>query len=503
LEQTPFSRGKLGSAAFTVVLNQNAASIGFAIPPVILIKRGVSLPPILLLLVLDSFLNSKRVSIKRPKKFRWLASDFRLKDFKIQPGYWRKRLFKAVYFYKGKRIAAKNWSVKIQHGGERRTISLRGHDSAKAAKEASRIFQNIVKKGWKNYLQPGGKASTPEDQNTLPDSSHPKQFEKTYWAQKLIFRQHTVHLHPKTKGEYSIRIDHLGAAHYFPLRTKNPKLGASRALQIFQTVVDEGWEKAFAKFPREITLAFRWSDSPLAWTYTTIHTEPGARLKPPRPLHAQSKDKLNVVIAESDAGIRHALISWINRTERFRCVAGFSNATGAIERLKSGGIQLLLSCQNLTSQIETPFVEQLKTVAPGVTCLLYSSYEDSEELFRATPGGSGIYLLKRTLPTKFLEPIEASVKKGNFSPTRMAIEIWSYFKQTLPSLPVTNLDHGATRLTRREHEVLALLGKGFPDKEIADRLHISVWTVNGHVKNIFEKLNVHNRTEAVLKYLQK
>jgi DNA-binding NarL/FixJ family response regulator len=466
-------------------------------------KRAVFLHSFLPLLARDIFLNSKPVSIKRPGKIRQLASSFRLKDFKIQPGYWRKRLFKAVYFYKGKRISAKNWSVKIQHCGERRTISLRAHDSAKAAKEASRLFQNIVKKGWKNFLQPSGKASALEKQNTSSEFADPKPFEKTYWVQKLIFRQHTVHLHPKAKGELSVRIDHRGAAHYFPLRTKNPKLGALRALRIFQTVVDEGWEKAFAKFPREITLAFRWSDSPLAWTYTTIHTETGVRSKPPRPPHAKLKDKLNVAIAESDAGVRQALISWVNRAERFRCVADFSNATEAMKRLKSGGIHLLLSCQNLTSQSEMPFVEQLKTVPPGVACLLYSSYEDSEELFRATPGGSGVYLLKRTPPTKFLEPIEASVKKGNFSPARMATEIWIYFKQTLPSLPVPNLDHGAIRLTRREHEVLALLGKGFPDKEIADRLHISVWTVNGHVKNIFEKLNVHNRTEAVLKYLQK
>jgi len=59
------------------------------------------------------------------------------------------------------------------------------------------------------------------------------------------------------------------------------------------------------------------------------------------------------------------------------------------------------------------------------------------------------------------------------------------------------------KLTHREHEVLALLSKGYVDKEIADSLRISIWTVHGHVKNIFEKLGVHTRTEAVIKFLQK
>jgi DNA-binding CsgD family transcriptional regulator len=58
-------------------------------------------------------------------------------------------------------------------------------------------------------------------------------------------------------------------------------------------------------------------------------------------------------------------------------------------------------------------------------------------------------------------------------------------------------------LTRREHEILELLSKGYPDKEIANALGISSWTVHGHVKNIFAKLDVHTRTEAVVRSLQK
>ncbi len=78
----------------------------------------------------------------------------------------------------------------------------------------------------------------------------------------------------------------------------------------------------------------------------------------------------------------------------------------------------------------------------------------------------------------------------------------SYFKQLLQ--PRSNhMASAIGRLTRRESEVLALLSKGCVDKEIAQALGISAWTVHGHIKNIFERLQVRTRTEAVVRYLEK
>jgi DNA-binding NarL/FixJ family response regulator len=87
--------------------------------------------------------------------------------------------------------------------------------------------------------------------------------------------------------------------------------------------------------------------------------------------------------------------------------------------------------------------------------------------------------------------------------TALAEQIKRYF-QGLFELPVTGEPlRDLADLTNREHEILICLSKGFTDKEIADALSISVWTVHGHVKRVFEKLGVHSRTEAVIKYLQK
>ena len=74
---------------------------------------------------------------------------------------------------------------------------------------------------------------------------------------------------------------------------------------------------------------------------------------------------------------------------------------------------------------------------------------------------------------------------------------------TSPAAPVSSAAPELALLTTREQEILELLGKGYLDKEIASVLRISAWTVRGHLKSIFERLRVHNRTEAVVKYLQK
>ena len=85
----------------------------------------------------------------------------------------------------------------------------------------------------------------------------------------------------------------------------------------------------------------------------------------------------------------------------------------------------------------------------------------------------------------------------------MAPTVWQYFKDSLSSMPVGGAARQLANLTQREHEVLALLSKGQPDKEIADQLGISIYTVHEHVRNIFDKLGTHNRTEAAVKFLQK
>jgi DNA-binding NarL/FixJ family response regulator len=422
----------------------------------------------------------------------------------MEPEYWGGRLFKSSYTYHGRRFKVRTWSVKIQHLGRRKTFSLPSSHRWQAAAEACQLYRTIISQGWENADPRGGWRSVAAG---LPPwemmRSGSDRFDQDFWDQRLIHREYTMSLDMKTARELSVQVDHQGASHYFPLGTDNPKLAASRALRIYRAVTSKGWKTANERFRRELTVAFRWFDSPLAWTYTTIHTQTSIHRQPSPDAFNARTGSLKVAIAESDGGIRQALAWCLNHMDGFCCAATFASAAEALWKLPRRPASLVLVSHSLADKPGTACLEELKLAAPGVAGLLYSVYKDSEELFRTTPGGAGTYLLRRTPPTRFLEPIAEVLARGNLSGEEIAAGVWQYFKNAVASLPIGGLAYHLTHLTQREREVLALLSEGQLDKEIAARLGISIHTVHEHVRNIFEKLRVHNRTEAVVKFLHK
>jgi DNA-binding NarL/FixJ family response regulator len=422
----------------------------------------------------------------------------------MEPRYWGERLFKSSYTYKGRRFRVRTWSVKIQHLGRRKTFSLPFSQRRQAAAEACQLYRTIVKQGWENADAQGARRNAPADpppEQALALGSD--RFEREFWVQRLIHREYAMSLDMKPGRELSARIDHQGTSHYFPLGTDDPKLAADRALHIYEAVVRQGWKAANEHFRRELTVAFRWLDNPLAWTYTTVQTQCNGPGQLPTEAATGGTGSLKVAIVESDGGIRQALVWCINRMDGFACVATFGSAEEALRGLPRQHACLVLVSHSLADKPGTACLEELKLTAPGVAGVLYSVYEDSEELFRATPGGAGTYLLRRTPPTRFLEPAAEVLARGNLSDEEMAAGVWQYFKNTVASLPIGGPARQLAHLTQREQEVLALISKGQLDKEVAEWLGISIYTVHEHVRNIFEKLHVHNRTEAVVKFLQK
>jgi DNA-binding NarL/FixJ family response regulator len=444
------------------------------------------------------------MSKKRPRIGRPPARFSGPARSKMEPEYWRKRLFKSSYTYKGSQRRASTWSVKFQHLGRRKTFSLRSPLRRQAAAEASALYRTIVNQGWSNARARGPEPSVPPD--FPPGAATPlasDRFDQDYWAQRLIRQQYTMSLDMKPAQEFSVQVDHQGTSHYFPLGTDDPKLAANRALRIYRAVASQGWKTANERFRRELTVAFRWIDSPLAWTYTTIHTQTDIPRQPSADTRHAGAGRLKVAIAESDGGIRKALMCCINQMEDFCCVAAFATAAEALRQLPRLSASLVLVSHSLADKSGADCLDELKVTAPALAALLYSVYKDSDELFRSTPGGAGTYLLRRTPPNRLLEPIAEVLAKGNLSRAEIAAGVWQYFKNTVASLPMGARPRQSPHLTQREGEVLALLCKGQMDKEIAVRLDISIHTVHEHVRNIFEKLHVHNRTEAVVKLLQK
>jgi DNA-binding NarL/FixJ family response regulator len=282
------------------------------------------------------------------------------------------------------------------------------------------------------------------------------------------------------------------------LGTNNATEAAALAMRIYRTVVTRGWASAHSRFPRELSLAFRWQDNPLAWTYTTIHT--CLRGCPPKPAADRTPNQ-SVVIIEPDGGIRFALAACINDQEGFSCEATFAGAADALREIGRRRVDLALANHDLPDEPGASCAEELQRAIPNLAVLSYSVFQDADQLFKSTPGGAVVYMLKRTSRSRLLEPIAEMA--GPATREQIATHVRHYFQHLSALLPPGPPLWKLAKLTPREHEILAFLSKGALAKEIADTLAISNWTVHGHIKSIFEKLKVHTRTEAVIKYLQK
>ncbi|NOS68885.1 MAG: response regulator transcription factor [Verrucomicrobia bacterium] len=433
---------------------------------------------------------------------------------KREPSYWRGRLFKNVFTYKGKRVEVSSWSVKIQLFGKRKTFSLSSRNRTQAADEACQIYENIIEHGWESAMQGrSGAVSRSKPRNGSKISSDLIVADVDYWRRRLIRRKYSEHSSPESDGELSVRIEHAHTSHYFPLGTCDETQAADKAMKVYQTVVNRGWANVNATFPRELSVVLRWQDNPLTWTYTTIHTRiqstvqsPQSRVHSPETpdsgLKAGSRSpEYTIALIEPDAGIRIAMEACASGQAGFRCGISFASAAEALREIPRSPVSFVLANHDLPIEPGTASLDELQQIKPGLAVVFYSVFEDTDHLFKATPGGSGIYMLKRTPSLRLFEPIAEMT--GPVTREKIASHIRDYFQRLAASLPSDPTSGKLAKLTPREHEVLALLSKGYLDKEIADSLRISIWTVHGHVKNIFEKLNVHSRSGAVVKYLQK
>jgi DNA-binding NarL/FixJ family response regulator len=150
---------------------------------------------------------------------------------------------------------------------------------------------------------------------------------------------------------------------------------------------------------------------------------------------------------------------------------------------------------NLPGMDGVECVRQLKGKIPDAQFVMLTVYEDNNRLFKSLMAGASGYLLKRTPPAKLLGAIREAHAGGSPMTPQIARRVVQHFRQV--SAPREELP----KLTPRETDVLNQLSQGFRYKEIVDNLGISAGTLHSYIRNIYEKLHVHSRTEAVVKYL--
>ena len=417
------------------------------------------------------------------------------------PAAWLRRVFRNTFTRQGRRYAVKGWSFKVQFQGRRRTFSLAGRTRAEAACEARELHATILTQGWDAAVQRHrAQRSAGAGWDSSARASDTAKHDLAYWRDRLIQRRYRE-ARLVTEPEFSVRIEHDGAHAFFPLGSADPDRAAARARQISQTILANGWTAAFEQFEREFTLAIFWADNPLAVTYTTLFSFVGTTPATTAPEIVGDRMRKPIGVFEPDVTLHGCLRYWLDQQPGFACVAVWKSVAEGIAALARERGALVLF--NRMAPEAAQLAEALKREHPGRPVFPYRIHEESDQIFSSISGVSGGYILRRRLPTTLFDPLHPAARLRTLSAVEAGRHIQDYF-QSFFSNPSADSEPPATvTLTSREQEILNHVSRGYLDKEIAHLLNISIWTVHNHVKNIYEKLGVHNRTEAALKLLQK
>jgi DNA-binding NarL/FixJ family response regulator len=215
---------------------------------------------------------------------------------------------------------------------------------------------------------------------------------------------------------------------------------------------------------------------------------------PPEPRAADAP--LQVVIIEDVRDVREGLAMLIGGTPGFRCAASFRSMEAALASQAIGRSDVILTDIGLPGMSGIEGIGLLHDRHPHVSILALTVYDNDEHVFDALCAGASGYLLKNTPPARLLEALREVASGGAPMSPEVARRVVRLFREFRPP------DHAPYRLTPQESELLKLLADGHHRKTAAGELGISVNTVAFHLKNIYEKLQVHSKTEAVAKALR-
>jgi DNA-binding NarL/FixJ family response regulator len=204
-----------------------------------------------------------------------------------------------------------------------------------------------------------------------------------------------------------------------------------------------------------------------------------------------------IALVEDNLKTREGLVEFLKAETRVQCVGLYPTGEAAVREIPRVKPDVALVDINLPGMSGIECVAQLKKQLPKLQVLMLTKYEDSDMIFNSLRAGASGYLLKKMLTVELVSAIEQVHAGGSPMTMQIARKVVDYFNRLKP--PASDLE----KLTPREQEVLALLAKGFLYKEIGDRLGISFHTFRAHQRTIYEKLHVHSRTEAALKYFGK
>lgn len=205
---------------------------------------------------------------------------------------------------------------------------------------------------------------------------------------------------------------------------------------------------------------------------------------------------IRVAIIEDVREVREGLMALIDGAEGFRCSCGYRTMEAALAELDTTTVDVILTDLGLPGMSGTAGIRVLRERSPDVSILALTVYADEDEVFDALCAGASGYLLKNTPPDRLLESLREVAAGGAPMSPEVARRVVRLFREIRPP------SRGACRLTPQETELLRLLVEGHHYKTAADVMGITVNTVSFHLKNVYAKLQVHSKSEAVARALR-
>lgn len=205
---------------------------------------------------------------------------------------------------------------------------------------------------------------------------------------------------------------------------------------------------------------------------------------------------LRVVIIEDLREIREGLAALINGTAGFKCVASYGMMETALARISGDRPDVILTDLGLPGISGVEGIEHLRAIFPGIPIVALTIYDNDQQIFNALCYGANGYLLKNTPPARLLDSLLEATQGGSPMSPAVATRVVRLFREFKPPQAA---DY---RLTPQETELLRLLIEGHHKKTAAREMGISFHTVSFHLRNIYQKLQVHSKSEAVAKALR-
>lgn len=207
--------------------------------------------------------------------------------------------------------------------------------------------------------------------------------------------------------------------------------------------------------------------------------------------------KTKVSIVEDHAGTRINLLKVLQSAPELNCLFGYPDGETALREIPKNVPDVVLMDIRLPGMSGIECVARLKEKLPDLAVLILTTYEESDLIFDSLRAGATGYLLKNMPPNELITAVVQARSGGSPLSMRIARKIVGHFQEI--KKPVAETDS----LTKREQEILSLLAKGLLYKEIADQLQISINTVRVHIQKVYEKLHVHSRSQAIMRFLGK